>query len=449
MDIYDKYNKYCLLTGGKKNIKKTKKPNNNNNNNNNNDNDNDNDTNNKIKNIIKLLKKSTKTDIQNSLMNEIKYDKYCQKIIGEGQFGKVFVPQINKTIEFNKKKFDIIIKESHATNQPSQNFEINLLDNILYISGYNTMTTELLILMFIKMLWDKTVNLPLLFAYGTCKNTGFVDTIITLKYGLKGNPITIDLKDKIYNDGPLWGPRDDVKQSFTSNIETLSSLFSYIHYSKKSDGTVILPNGIICDDISKLYDMICISYFATYHLLTENNIYPKDMHEYNIFIHWLNSNSFYGQKPIKNLKEIVYKIGKKNYKIQTYGFVIILGDVGVFNVVVQDDVIILGQGYDIKKNYKLIEQQLNPNYGNMEFIDYTHQMLTPNEYKKTVACEIMGSEPYCSYPMRPWHLLGKDITFLNEQKSTPELLEFYYAKYGIKKYEKHENNILIDVKKYF
>jgi hypothetical protein len=69
---------------------------------------------------------------------------------------------------------------------------------------------------------------------------------------------------------------------------------------------------------------LCISFFATYHLLTENNIFPSDMHTANIFIHWLDDNSYYNTINIKNLKEIVYKIGKKYYKIKTFGFVLIL-----------------------------------------------------------------------------------------------------------------------------
>ena len=105
-------------------------------------------------------------------------------------------------------------------------------------------------------------------------------------------------------------------------------LYNFIYYSKNKDGSVILPNGIKCDNISELYDYICISYLATFHLLTENKIYPKDMIPSNIFIHWLNDTSYYNNQNIKDCKYIIYnafinfiiyfiyiRIIKKVYKI--------------------------------------------------------------------------------------------------------------------------------------
>jgi hypothetical protein len=40
-------------------------------------------------------------------------------------------------------------------------------------------------------------------------------------------------------------------------------------------------------------------------------------------------------------------------------------------------------------------------------------------------------------------LLGIDISFLDNMKSTIELLDFFYEKYGVDKYEKNKNNIII------
>jgi len=42
-------------------------------------------------------------------------------------------------------------------------------------------------------------------------------------------------------------------------------------------------------------------------------------------------------------------------------------------------------------------------------------------------------------------LLGHDISFLDQKKSTIELLNFFYDKYGVDKYEKNNNNILITI----
>ena len=86
-------------------------------------------------------------------------------------------------------------------------------------------------------------------------------------------------------------------------------------------------------------------------LLVENNIYQSDMYPANIFIHWLNDNSFYGDKNIKNLEYITYKISSKYYKIKTYGFIMILGDTGTFNIKIKKDVILIGQAPDIVRDY--------------------------------------------------------------------------------------------------
>jgi hypothetical protein len=291
------------------------------------------------------------------------------------------------------------------------------------------------------------VHLPLLLAYGTCSKSNMIDRIITLRHGLP-EPIEIDMTGKIYNEQPLWHkPHKDPIEIVKNNIATLRELFTYIHYKKNKDGTVKLPNGEICN-VPELYDYMCISYLATHELLTVNNIMPSDMHGGNIFIHWLNDNSHYGDKNIKNLKEIVYKVGKKYYKIKTFGFVIILGDVGTFVIPVKKDVIIVGQAWNIKENYKLVDMRLRPEFTNTNFIDWNKGLLTTCEFKETIACKIFDTEPYCSYPKDGWHLLGYDKSYLDKLKSTVELLSFFDEKYGLDKYNQNKDNILIEAKKY-
>jgi hypothetical protein len=213
-----------------------------------------------------------------------------------------------------------------------------------------------------------------------------------------------------------------------------------MRYNKNKDGSVKLPNGQKCY-VSEVFDYMCISYMATCQLLTENNIIPSDMKGANIFIHWLHDSKI---PNYKNLKEIIYKIGKKYYKIKTFGFIIILGDIGAFIINVKDDVIIVGHALNIKKNYKLIEMRARPEFTNMDFIMCNKSMLTPNEYKNTVAFKILETEPYCSFPYDPFYLLGLDISYLNSLKSTVELLSFFDEKYGINKYTKNKNNLFIN-----
>jgi hypothetical protein len=390
----------------------------------------------KINQIINLITKSNKNKIKNQLFNVINYDYYCPIIIGEGHFGKAYIPQVYKTIPFifGDKKVDlpIIIKESkHIKNNTY--FGLDIIDKKLYINGQNNITTEALILMFIRKIYDKTVHLPLILGYGTCLEKNMINRIITYRYGLD-KKITIDLSNKFYNENK----NKDEQNIFSSSIATLYELFKYIYYSKNKDGSVILPNGIKCDNISELYDSICISYLVTHQLLTDNNIYPSDLHSENIFIHWLNDNSYYNRENIKNVKEIVYKIKNKYYKIKTFGFVIILGDVGTFNINVKEDVMIIGDTWNIQEQYKLIKKQNQPEYTNTEFIFRNSFLLTPKEYHNSVIYNILNSEPYSSYS---WAF---NISNLKKLK-TFKLLEFYDEKYGVNKYVKNKNNILINI----
>lgn len=404
---------------------------------------------NKITQIINFIIKSKKEKIKNELYNIINYKEICPIVLGEGFSGRAYIPEVNKTIpyQFDNQQIElpIVIKETKNFDNPDIYFGLDIFDSKLYISGYADMTTEAIILMFIKQLWNKTVHLPLILGYSTCSKNKLIDRIITMRYGLD-KLIQIDLTGKIFNENQMWHkPKKEPVEIFSSTIATLGELFIYIHYSKKSDGSVILPNGIKCDNVSELFDYMCISYLVTHELLVKNRIYPSDMHKKNIFIHWFNHNSYYNGSNIKNIQEIVYKVSGKYYKIKTFGFVIILGDTGTFMIDVKKDVVIVGQVWDIKKNYKLIKRRMRTEFTNSDFILWNCGFLTTKEFNKTIGFQILNSEPYCSYPTKTWRLLGWDISYLDKLKSTEELLEFYYKKYGIKKYEEDKNNILIQI----
>ena len=241
----------------------------------------------------------------------------------------------------------------------------------------------------------------------------------------------------------MWmKPKKEATNIFSSYFGTLKELFQYIYYNKNKNSTVKLPNGIICD-ISELFDYISISYLATHHLLTKNNIFPSDMHSGNIFIHWLNDNSYYKDKKIKNITEIFYKVNKKLYKIKTFGFVIILGDLGTSTIKIRNDVILVGQIYDIKKNYGLIERCIKPEYTCIDFMKWNSILLAFDEYKNTITYKILSDKPYSQYPQEQWHLLGFLTEYLDKLKTAPELLEYFDDKYGIAKYNENRNNILI------
>ena len=401
--------------------------------------------------IANFIRNSKKKIIIKNLISMIQDSTYCPVILGQGFSGKAYLPEINKTFSYkvgNKTiELPVVVKVENTNPNPGDvknYFGLDMLDNKLYISGYGGLTAEALILMLIKHLRSKTVHLPLLLAYGTCSNTKLIDRIYTLRYGLP-KPVEINLTGKIYDEEPLWHKEGKINDEiFKSTIATLADLFTYIHYSKNKDDVVTLPNNIKCN-VHELYDYICISYLATHHLLTENNIFPSDMHWGNIFIHWLDDNSYYNDMNIKDMKEIVYKIGNKYYKIKTFGFVLILGDTGTFIIKIKKDIILIGQAPDITNDYYKYERKMTQNHHNMDFIKYNFNFLSPKVFEKTVGYKIMNTEPYDNYPYNNWKLLGTDISYLDKMKSTPELLEFFYDKYGVDKYEKKDNNILLTI----
>lgn len=392
----------------------------------------------KVNEIIKFISKSDKKTIKNKLLDIIEYHKFCPTVLGQGSFGKAYIPE-SKNIEVhidNKKVYlPIVVKEANnSEDKPDINFDI--IGNKLYIVGnYNGITAEAIILMYIKQLYKKSVHLPLILGYGTCLEKNKINKIITTRHGLD-KEIEVDLTGKVYGQNK--------KIIHKSYITTLKDLFNYIYYSKNKDGSVILPNGIKCENISELYDYICISYLATYHLLTTNKIYPQDIHEGNIFIHWLNDKSYYNNQRINDCKNIIYKVKNKYYKIKTFGFVIILGDCGYFLVEAKKDVIIIGCGHvDKKMKNPLKMALLDAERINIDIIIRCYDMLTMNEFKNSIAYNILNSHPNNLYPLSPlWKMWIAPIT---KNLSTPELLNFYYKKYGVDKYTKNKNTILIKV----
>jgi hypothetical protein len=170
------------------------------------------------------------------------------------------------------------------------------------------------------------------------------------------------------------------------------------------------------------------------------------MYDENIFIHWLNDTSYYNYENIKDCKNIIYKVKNKYYKIKTFGFVIILGDCGKFLVEAKKDVIITGfVGHvdkEMKNPHKMIMNRATN--CNIDIILRCYDMLTSNELKNSIAYQILFNlKEYNSQILAPmWKLWSIPIT---NNLSTLELLDFYYKKYGVDKYTKNKNTILIKI----
>jgi hypothetical protein len=94
----------------------------------------------------------------------------------------------------------------------------------------------------------------------------------------------------------------------------------------------------------------------------------------------------------------------------------------------------------MKNLHKMVMNGATKN--NMDIIR-CYDMLTPNEFKNSIAYNIINSNPYNLYPLAPFWKMWEDP--ITNNLSTPELLDFYYKKYGIDNYTKNKNTILIKI----
>jgi len=399
-----------------------------------------------MNNIINFIKNNNIDIIKKNLINIIFNNKYCDKVYGRGFYAVVFEQGINNKFIFTIKnkslsqkikiKFPIIIKEQNVNN--------DIINNILYIYGTNTIMTESIILMYIRKLWYKTVHLPLILTFSTC-NGNIINKICSIKYGLS-KKISLNINNKFYNDFEMWDKNFIYKPVFDSYINNLFDLLLYIKYLRNIDGTITLPNGIKCY-IYELVDYISISYLVTYHLLNLNNVFPSDLSLNNIFIHWFNKTSYYNFTNIQNTQEIIYKINNKYYKIKTLGFVIILGDLGTSIIKIKKNTFIIGHSYNFTYNYDLIPLLIN-NFNNYNLLMLFYNLLdycTLNDFNNTIIYNILSLSPYKDYP---FVIHEYNIEYVKKCKTIPELLSYYDKKYSVNKYEKTESNIFIDIKKY-
>lgn len=362
---------------------------------------------------------------------------YCDKTLGQGAFGYVYAPNVSTSMQVttssNKKiTMNVVVKKAHE----NRNLFVKNIDDHMYIYGDMNITLEAIILSYINKLWHKKLSphLPFMVGYSTCsRNNLFVDQIITERHGLLDN-VEVDVGG---HDGwgIFWGASDET--IFNSSLSTLFDFIKYLLIAKNEKNETVLPNGKKVN-IVKLIDYLCISYLHTHNLLHKNNIIISDMHFQNVFVHWLNKDSYLDDQYIGDAKYVYYKFGKKIIKIETFGILLKIGDVGLSIVVPNEHVTILGQAREPEKYLYQLGQITKPNYFVFRFFAGFKYSLPFSIYKKTVAYKIFSTYPYNEF-------VG-EISFTNtllENLSTPnELLEFY-EKYHVSEIDKQKNTFVV------
>jgi hypothetical protein len=343
--------------------------------------------------------------------------------------GIVYEPVVNNKILINKKiELPVVIKYSKNDGE----FSISEIDKKLYICGFQNITTEAIILSYINKLWHLNPHLPYMIGYSMCNNGKQVNKIITHKQGLTKN-VEIESKN-FYNEDPIWGNKFNINNS--NNIATLYELFKYIIIKIDNKNKVKLPNNEICD-VTELLNYLTISCICTHHFLHKNNIICNDIYSSNIFIHWLDNNSYLG----KNIKYIYYKINKKIIKIKTFGIILKIGDTGAFMVNPRKNLYIIGYATNLHDNYKVLKQMMKENYSVVQFINNFKYHLNEYIYNKTIAFKILNSHPYNKL------YLSLNTTKLLNQLLTPiELLDNYFFSYYVNKINvDNKKNIVVTI----
>ena len=394
--------------------------------------------------IVKFIKKEDLNTIQESLLKNMDNKTYCDKILGKGLLGEVSVPTVNNKMDITLKNdtkitIPVVIKKANSEGQ----INIKMIDNKLCIYANLDITLGAIILSYINKLWHKKLSphLPFMIGYSCCENKENirVNKIITERHGLNEN-VKFDIEG--FTDEEIWhGPRPGrIYKSpyvFDSEIGTLDSLCKYI-FSKMKNGNVILPNGETCN-VVELFDYLAISFIHTHQLLHKHNIIISDMHSNNIFIHWLNNDSYLGDTNISKVKYINYKFGDKILKIKTFGLLLKIGDVGTAIITPRKDVLILGQANDLDKNIKLVDQIIKPNYQIYWGMTTFKYMLPQHIYEKTIMSSILDNHPYneiVNYLPMPYKLLDK---FLD-----PNELLAKYDKYFVDKTSKSDDTLIVE-----
>lgn len=392
------------------------------------------------KDIVQFLRTSSIRDIQQNIRKVIHKNQSCNVTLGQGAFGKVYVNRIeNEFITFNHKQIPFVIKE------PIFSETDNIIDLMTYVSekghlyiySVNGITTEMIMLQFIKKIYHKSPHLPLLLDYSTCNETGMVDKIMTQRHGFDEiiqieKPQEKNNVDTLVRINMLFPPQ----YLFQSYFVTLDDLLQYVleHQTKE---TIRLPNGVTCKVVS-LLEYLLFGMIHTYLLLCNHGIYVQDLHGGNIFLNW---------KEASADQEIIYSVNDHHYKFSTFGIILKFGDVGIGLLEINKNITLLSalpshfvNDPDVEEKYEDVIELNQP------FFNFLRQ--------KKMARSLLGSFAYifgrsilqkcCFFGFIQFAneftiLLDEDVKDL----LTPEqIISTYFQKYLVESYDKSGNHII-------
>lgn len=326
---------------------------------------------------------------------------YCDIKIGKGVMGNVIQRKIGETLSLQIK--DTIIDMPVVIKKPNRvgSFQMIMHNEKLLLVSFDDLTCEAIMMYFVSKLWYKSISPHLLFMVGmnNCSKstTTLVDEIISEKQGLTDNKkVTIEFPGFV----PLFWV-DKYKHTQTVSLATMHELTNYIITKCDTDNNIILPNNKQCNVI-ELLDGLLISFLHTSHLLFKTyRISLSDQHFGNIFIHWLNPESYIGDKYIGDIEHIVYNVNTTKLKINVPGLILKIGDIGTSVMKPQKNLFVIGQ-LDMSKKpdltmLKYYENDHNP--VDMFFMTQYLIWLPIKMLRDTIAYKILFSDPFDKFPI--------------------------------------------------
>lgn len=311
-------------------------------------------------NIINFLERSSDSDVMKYFF--LKFNRSnCNYVIGEGHSAYVLKELIGPTAKIYINGSIIEIPVVKKIINITDKTYIKQIKKDIFIYGENA-TGEVLTLIKFRQLHSP--HLHTLIDYSCCGENSVVTEIVTEEQGL--GYISSYFPKKMYKLN--WK---------TIEVSTSMGTINEILYYIITTNTNIFPNNTKFEFV-ELIDYLLFSFLITYDILLKNNIMIFDIHLNNIFIHWLNPNSYFGNKKIGETKEIVYKFEKKYYKFKTFGILPKIGDVGEAIMKIKNRYIV-GNNMEIpEKTHAHIKKifGLNNSY---EFINQIHASLPPND----------------------------------------------------------------------
>jgi len=352
--------------------------------------------------LVELLKNKIQL-----FMNNL--DGYCEEKLGSGYFGDVVSNTISGSVEIkikNKKiPMEVAIKKIRSQTGV---FDVIKYEDSIIIYSNNELSCETIFFMLVSELWIReiTPHVPYLIGAGKCdttlppKNIDTAqnltqlkqDTLLINRFVIERHGLSeeIIVQNKGINPFVNEGPK--ITKTYLNN---LMDLMKYICLNRKQD-KALLPNDIQCN-IVDLLDGYFISFLHTAHLLWKNyKITLLDQHSKNIFIHWIDKQTYMGTKLLDNVKYIYYKLTNKNeyIRIPTFGTLLKIGDLGSCVSNPTNNLFIVGDLPQIDDSLKHIHKYKTQLPMYIDFMLNINFLLPTDIYDQTIVSKIFHQEMF-------------------------------------------------------